>query len=89
MGHVLGVGRADDLELILLFLYLGVIALRNAIDDPRRADRACALLALVGAVNVPIIYFSVQLVEHAAPGLERQPDRRAEDGDDRCWPACW
>lgn len=46
-------------ELILLFLYLGVIALRNAIDDPRRADRACAVLSLVGAVNVPIIYFSV------------------------------
>jgi len=46
--------------LILLFLYLGVIALRNAIEDPRRADRACALLALVGAINVPIIYFSVQ-----------------------------
>jgi heme exporter protein C len=47
-------------ELILLFLYLGVIALRNAIDDPRRADRACAVLSLVGAVNVPIIYFSVK-----------------------------
>lgn len=46
-------------ELILLFLYLGVIALRNAIDDPRRADRACAVLAIVGAVNVPIIYYSV------------------------------
>src|SRR6476661_7743575 len=46
--------------LILLFLYLGIIALRNAIEDPRRADRACALLALVGAVNVPIIYFSVR-----------------------------
>jgi heme exporter protein C len=46
--------------LILLFLYLGVIALRSAIEDPRRADRACAVLALVGAVNVPIIYFSVQ-----------------------------
>src|SRR5512147_1550620 len=46
--------------LILLFLYLGVIALRNAIDDPRRADRACAVLTLVGAVNVPIIYFSVR-----------------------------
>ncbi len=45
--------------LILLFLYLGVIALRAAIDDPRRADRASALLALVGVVNVPIIYFSV------------------------------
>jgi heme exporter protein C len=47
-------------ELILLFLYFGVIALRSAIDDDRRADRACGVLALVGAVNVPIIYFSVQ-----------------------------
>ena len=46
--------------LVLLFLYLGVIALRAAIADPRRADRACALLSLVGAVNVPIIYFSVR-----------------------------
>ena len=47
-------------ELILLFLYIGFIALQAAIDDPRRADRAGALLALVGAVNVPIIYFSVR-----------------------------
>ncbi|MRX10559.1 heme ABC transporter permease [Pseudoduganella sp. FT25W] len=47
-------------ELILLFLYLGFMALQAAIDDPRRADRAGALLALVGVVNVPIIYFSVQ-----------------------------
>jgi heme exporter protein C len=47
-------------ELILLFLYLGVMALRNAIEDPRRADRACAVLSLVGAGNVPIIYFSVK-----------------------------
>ncbi len=47
-------------ELILLFLYLGIIALRNAIDDPRRADRACAVLSLVGAINVPIIYYSVK-----------------------------
>ena len=47
-------------ELILLFLYFGVIALRNAIDDPRRADRACGVLTIVGAVNIPIIYFSVQ-----------------------------
>lgn len=46
--------------LILFFLYLGYMALREAIDDPRRADRACALLALVGAINVPIIYFSVR-----------------------------
>ena len=37
-----------------------MIALRGAIDEPRRADRACALLSVVGVVNVPIIYFSVQ-----------------------------
>jgi heme exporter protein C len=47
-------------ELILLFLYLGYMALVNAIDDPRRADQAGALVAVVGAVNVPIIYFSVK-----------------------------
>lgn len=47
-------------ELVLLFLYLGFIALRGAIDDPRRADRAAGLLAIVGVVNLPIIYFSVQ-----------------------------
>jgi heme exporter protein C len=47
-------------ELILLFLYLGFIALRASIDDPRRADRAAAVLAIVGVVNVPIIYYSVQ-----------------------------
>jgi len=47
-------------ELVLLFLYLGFIALKGAIPDPARADRAGAILALVGVVNVPIIYFSVQ-----------------------------
>ena len=47
-------------ELVLLFLYIGFMSLHAAIDDPRRADRAAALLALVGAINVPIIYFSVQ-----------------------------
>ncbi len=47
-------------ELILLFLYLGYIALAEAIDDTRRADQASALLAVVGAINVPIIYFSVR-----------------------------
>ena len=47
-------------ELILLFLYFGFMALRASIDDPRRADRAAAVLAIVGAVNVPIIYYSVQ-----------------------------
>ena len=47
-------------ELILLFLFFGYIALVEAIDDVRRADKAGALLAIVGAVNVPIIYFSVR-----------------------------
>lgn len=47
-------------ELILLFLYGGFIALQSAIDDSRRADRAGAIIAIVGVVNIPIIYFSVQ-----------------------------
>jgi len=47
-------------ELILLFLYLGYMALVEAIDDTRRADQAGALLAVMGAINVPIIYFSVR-----------------------------
>ena len=47
-------------ELILLFQYAGVMLLRTSIDDLRRADRASAVFALVGVVNIPIIYFSVQ-----------------------------
>lgn len=47
-------------ELLLLFLYLGFMALQAAADDPRRADRAGAIVALVGVVNVPVIYFSVK-----------------------------
>jgi heme exporter protein C len=46
--------------LILLFLYLGFIALVSAIDDVVRGDKAAAVLALIGAVNIPIIYFSVR-----------------------------
>jgi len=47
-------------ELILLFLYLGVIALNSAIEDKRTASRASAVLALVGVVNIPIIHYSVE-----------------------------
>jgi heme exporter protein C len=47
-------------ELILLFLYLGYMALVESIDETKRADNAGALLALVGAINIPIIYFSVK-----------------------------
>jgi heme exporter protein C len=46
-------------ELILLFLYVGVMSLRSAFEDPARGDRAAALLAIVGVVNVPIIHYSV------------------------------
>jgi heme exporter protein C len=46
-------------ELILLFLYLGLIALRASIDDRDRADRAGGVLALVGVINLPIIHYSV------------------------------
>jgi heme exporter protein C len=47
-------------ELVLLFLYLGVIGLHQAFDDPRAAARACALLAIVGLINVPIVHYSVE-----------------------------
>ena len=46
--------------LILLFLYIGFMSLESAIDDARRAAKASALVAIVGAFNVPIIYFSVK-----------------------------
>jgi len=47
-------------ELILLFLYFGYMALRSAIDDTAKADKASAVLALVGVVNVVIVHFSVE-----------------------------
>src|SRR3990170_4800258 len=47
-------------ELILFFLYIGYMALQASIDDPRRAARAAAILALVGVVNIPVIHFSVE-----------------------------
>jgi heme exporter protein C len=61
-------------ELILLFLYIGYIALRSAIDDTAKADKASAVLALVGAVNVPIIHFSVEWWSslHQGPTLVRE-----------------
>jgi len=64
-------------ELILLFLYFGYMALTAAIEDPRRADRAAALFAIVGVINIPVIYFSVQwwntLHQGASVSLTRAP----------------
>ena len=63
--------------LVLFLLYLGFIALQAAIDDPRRADKAGAILAIVGVVNVPIIYFSVRwwntLHQGASVSLTKSP----------------
>jgi heme exporter protein C len=68
-------------ELILFFLYMGFIALQSSIDDPRRADKASAILALVGAVNVPIIYFSVKwwntLHQGASVSITKSPSMAA------------
>lgn len=60
-------------ELILLFLYLGYMGLRAAIEDTQRADRASGLLAVVGVVNVPIIHYSVVWWNslHQAPSVMR------------------
>ncbi len=58
-------------ELLLLFLYLGYIGLRSAFEDLQRADRASAVLAIVGVVNVPIIHYSVTWWNslHQAPSV--------------------
>lgn len=67
-------------ELIMLFLYFGYMSLRAAIDDTGKADKASAVLILVGAVNVPIIHFSVEwwsslhqgptLIKKGGPAIE-------------------
>ncbi|HZR68700.1 MAG TPA: heme ABC transporter permease CcmC [Burkholderiales bacterium] len=68
-------------ELILLFLYFGFMALQASIDDVRRSDKAGAVLALVGVVNVPIIYFSVKwwntLHQGASVSLTKAPSMAA------------
>jgi heme exporter protein C len=47
-------------ELVLLFLFLGYMLLRDALRDTRQADRASSILAIVGIVNIPIIHYSVE-----------------------------
>ena len=64
-------------ELILLFLYLGFLSLHASIEDVRKADRSAAVLAIVGVVNIPIIYFSVKwwntLHQGASVSLTKAP----------------
>jgi heme exporter protein C len=63
-GHRHALGRTDlghlVSQLFVLFFFLGYIALRGAIEDRDRADRASAVLAIVGVVNVPIVHYSVE-----------------------------
>jgi heme exporter protein C len=67
--------------LILFFLYLGFMALQAAVDDPRRADKAGAIVAVVGVVNIPIIYFSVRwwstLHQGASVSMTKAPSMAA------------
>lgn len=64
-------------QLLLLFLYMGFMALHSSIDEVKKADKASAILALVGSVNIPIIYFSVQwwntLHQGASVSLTKAP----------------
>jgi len=82
-------------ELILLFLYIGFMALESAIEDSRRAARACGLLALVGVVNVPIIYYSVQWWNTLHQGATIKMGEQNSMSDIMLWTlllmtfACW
>ena len=72
-------------ELILLFLYLGVISLYGAIEDKRTASRAVSILALVGVVNIPIIHYSVEWWNtlHQGPTVAKmgKPSMHIVNGD--------
>jgi heme exporter protein C len=72
-------------ELVLLFLYLGYMGLRAGIEDAQKADKASAMLAIVGVVNVPIIRYSVDwwnsLHQPATTKLLGDPDMD--------WPMLW
>ncbi len=73
-------------ELILLFLYVGVMSLRSAFEDPARGDRAAALLAVVGFVNVPIIHYSVQWWNSLHQGATVAKMGRPEMPGSMLWP---
>jgi heme exporter protein C len=72
-------------ELVLLFLYFGYMALRAAIEDPQKADKASAMLAIVGAVNVPIIHYSVVWWN----GLHQENSKKLGSDADMAWSMVW
>jgi len=71
-------------ELVLLFLYFGYMGLRAGIEDPQKADKASAMLAIVGIVNVPIIHYSVTWWN----SLHQRPTRLLGKAD-MVWPMVW
>ncbi|MGL5947520.1 MAG: heme ABC transporter permease [Aeromonas sp.] len=73
-------------ELILLFLYLGVIALYNAFNDKVIAGRAAGILALVGVINLPIIHFSVQWWNTLHQGATLTKFAKPSISADMLWP---
>jgi heme exporter protein C len=72
-------------ELVLLFLYFGYMGLRAAIEDTQKADKASAMLAIVGAVNVPIIHYSVVWWN----GLHQTQSRKLGSDADMAWVMVW
>ncbi len=73
-------------ELILLFLYLGVIALYHAFDDVKTAEKAAGILAIVGVVNLPIIHFSVEWWNTLHQGATITKFAKPSISPDMLWP---
>lgn len=73
-------------ELILLFLYLGVIALSHAFEDKKQAAKAAGVLAIVGVVNLPIIHFSVEWWNTLHQGATITKFARPSIANDMLWP---
>ncbi len=73
-------------ELILLFLYLGVIALYHAFDDQKTAAKAAGILAIVGVVNLPIIHFSVEWWNTLHQGATITKFEKPSISSDMLWP---
>ncbi len=72
--------------LILLFLYIGVIALRGAIRSTTTAAKACAVLSIVGVVNIPIIKFSVQWWNTLHQGATLKLTEKPAMAPEMLWP---
>src|SRR5690349_16908990 len=72
-------------ELVLLFLFFGYMALRASIEDPQKSDKASAVLAIVGAVNVPIIHYSVVWWN----GIHQANSKKFGSDADIAWPMVW